>query len=116
MGLLKERIEAERLTDEHYRRQQRKVAGQVLASLRRSREVSVSELVRRTEVSRGYIWHLEKGLIHSPDPGKISRIAKVFDAEPDFFCEIFGVLPPDISRWINRNTGMATRLLRSVVG
>lgn len=116
MGLLQEKIEKERLDDEDYRRQQRVIAGQVLSSLRRSRGVSVSELVRRTAVSRGYIWHLEKGLIRSPDPRKISRIAYFFDAETDFLCEIFGVLPPDISSWIDRNTGRAIKLLRQVVG
>ena len=116
MGLLVEKVRSERLADEHYRLQQRVVAGQVLASLRRSRGVSVKEIVWQAAVSRGYVWHLENGLIRSPDPAKISRIASALGADPDQVCGFFGVLPPDISRWVNRNAEMATRLLRPVVG
>jgi len=58
--------------------------GERIAQLRRARGLSLQELADQAEVSKGYIWGLEKGSSVRPSAAKLNSLAVALNGSIDY--------------------------------
>lgn len=77
--------------------------GEVLRTLRRSKEISQRELANKVAVDFSYISKLENDRIPPPAADTIVKICAVLGVQPELLLSLTGKLPSEIKELIGSN-------------
>jgi transcriptional regulator with XRE-family HTH domain len=77
--------------------------GEVLRTIRRSKEISQRELANKVAVDFSYISKLENDRIPPPAADTIVKICEVLDVQPESLLSLTGKLPSEIKELIGSN-------------
>jgi transcriptional regulator with XRE-family HTH domain len=77
--------------------------GEVLRTIRRSKEISQRELANKVSVDFSYISKLENDRIAPPAADTIVKICEALEVQPEFLLSLTGKLPSEIKELIGSN-------------
>ena len=90
--------------------------GRTVRKLREERSISIAQFAKKVGMSPTYLAPIERDVFPPPAEGKVVKIARALNQDPDEFLALAGRIASDLKRIIRRQAAASAKLLRAIDG